>query len=65
VAGQNVVAVVALLDTLPPPSVDKVDRLYCQLVDILAVVAAQQVDCARLRLARDSTSNLVYSRVNW
>jgi hypothetical protein len=30
-ASQNVAAVATLLDMLPPPSVDGVDRLYCQL----------------------------------
>jgi hypothetical protein len=40
-ASQNVAAVAALLDTLPPPSTDVVDRLYRQLGEILAIAAAQ------------------------
>jgi hypothetical protein len=41
-ANQNVDAVAGLLDTLPTPSTDGVDRVYHQLKDILDITEAQQ-----------------------
>jgi hypothetical protein len=38
-ASQNMTAVTTLLSALPPPSVDRVDRLYRQLEEILAITA--------------------------
>jgi hypothetical protein len=43
-ANENVVAAVALLDTLPAPSIDRVDKVFCQLKDILGVATAQQAE---------------------
>jgi hypothetical protein len=40
-ASQNVATAVALLDTLPEPSTDRVDRVYYQLKGILGVAAEQ------------------------
>jgi hypothetical protein len=33
-----------LLDTLPAPSTDRVDKVFCQLKDILDIAATQQVE---------------------
>jgi hypothetical protein len=38
---QNMVKVAALLDTLPTPSTDGVDKVYQQLKDILSTAATQ------------------------
>jgi hypothetical protein len=40
-ASQNVVAAATLLDTLPMPSIDGVDKVYHQLKDILDVATTQ------------------------
>jgi hypothetical protein len=61
-ASQNMAIAVALLDMLPPPSTDEVEWLYHELGEILIIVAASQVECARYRRARDPTSSLVSSR---
>jgi hypothetical protein len=42
-ASQNVSTIVALLDTLPAPSTDELDKVYHQLKDILGVTFVQQV----------------------
>jgi hypothetical protein len=60
-----VVVVATLLDTLPPPLAEGVDRLYYQMGEILTIATAQQVECAHWRRARDSTSSLVCSRADW
>jgi hypothetical protein len=39
-ASQNVALVAALLDTLPAPSIDRVDKVYYQLKDILGIATA-------------------------
>jgi hypothetical protein len=39
-ASQNVAAAVTLLDTLPVPSMDRADKVYCQLKDIHSVTTA-------------------------
>jgi hypothetical protein len=44
-ASQNVVMAATLLDTLPPPSTDGMDRLYHQLGEILAIIMALQAEC--------------------
>jgi hypothetical protein len=31
----------------PPPTTDEVDRMYCQLVEIHAIIATQLVECTR------------------
>jgi hypothetical protein len=43
-ASQNMAAAVALLETLPTPSTEGVDRVYHQLWDILGVAAGQQAE---------------------
>jgi hypothetical protein len=43
-ASQNVAASAALLDTLPVPSTNRVDRVYHQLKDILGITTAPQVE---------------------
>jgi hypothetical protein len=35
------------LNATPPPTADGVDKLYHQLAEIHAIVAAQQAECAR------------------
>jgi hypothetical protein len=56
-ASQNVAVAVALLDTLPEPSTDRVDRLYCQLKGILGVAAEQQAENSLQRWAEVSVSS--------
>jgi hypothetical protein len=41
---QNVATMATLLDTLPAPSVDGVDKVYHQMKDILSIAAAQQAE---------------------
>jgi hypothetical protein len=43
-ASQNVAIAAALLDTLPVPSTDRVDKVYRQLKDILSIAVVQQVE---------------------
>jgi hypothetical protein len=43
-ATQNVAVAVALLDTLPVPSTDGVDKVYHHLRDILSVAVEQQAE---------------------
>jgi hypothetical protein len=43
-ASQNMATAAALLDTLPAPSTDWVDRVYLQLKDIHGVAAKQQAE---------------------
>jgi hypothetical protein len=45
--------------TSPPLTVDGVDKMYCQLVEIYAIVAAQLEDCARWHQS-DPTPSLVW-----
>jgi hypothetical protein len=40
------VAAATLLDTLPAPSTDGVDRLYHQLGEILTIATASQAECS-------------------
>jgi hypothetical protein len=40
-ASQNVIVAAMLLDTLPTPSINGVNKVYHQLKDILGVTAAQ------------------------
>jgi hypothetical protein len=42
-AKQNVATAAPLLDTLPTPSTDVVDKVYQQLEDILSTAIVQQV----------------------
>jgi hypothetical protein len=42
-ASQKVLAATMLLDTLPAPSIDGVDKVYRELRDILGVATEQQV----------------------
>jgi hypothetical protein len=53
------------VDTLPPPSTDRVDRLYHQLGKILTITVAQQEECSCRRQVGDSTSSPVRSRADW
>jgi hypothetical protein len=43
-ASQNMAMTDVLLDTLPAPSTDRVDKVFCQLKDILDIAATQQVE---------------------
>jgi hypothetical protein len=43
-ASQNMATAVTLLDTLPTPSTDEVDKVYRQLKDILDTAIVQQVE---------------------
>jgi hypothetical protein len=50
-------ATVAMTMSLsPPPTADKVDRLYRQLVEIHTIVVAQLVECARWRRSTPAPS---------
>jgi hypothetical protein len=64
-ARKNMVMVVALLDTLPTPSTDGVDKAYQQLKDILDAAAAQQVEISLQRQAEVSISTLGLSKPEW
>jgi hypothetical protein len=63
-ASQNMVAVATLLDTWPTPSTDGVDKVYCQLKDILGVTVAQQVESLLQRRAEVSLSSLGRSKAS-
>jgi hypothetical protein len=41
---QNMVMAAALLDTLPAPSTNRVDKVYCQLKDILSITTVQPTE---------------------
>jgi hypothetical protein len=43
-ASQNMTAAAALLDTLPTPSTDGVDKVYQQLKNIFIIAIAQLAD---------------------
>jgi hypothetical protein len=38
-----------LMDMLSAPSTDAVDKLYCQLGEILAIIVVPQVECSLQR----------------
>jgi hypothetical protein len=63
-ASQNVVAVVALLDTLPAPSTDGVEKVYHQLRDILVVATEQQAEISLQRHAEVSVLSLGRSKAS-
>jgi hypothetical protein len=50
--------------TSPPPTVDGMDGLYCQLVEIHAITAIQLAECARWRRS-NRTSNAAYAGAGW
>jgi hypothetical protein len=54
-----------LLSTLPLSSNDRVDRLHCQLGEIITITTMQLAECARLRQTGDSTSGPDRSRADW
>jgi poly(3-hydroxybutyrate) depolymerase len=56
-ASQNVGAAVALLDTLPTPSIDRASKVNQQLKDILRIVAEQQAESSLQRWAEASVSS--------
>jgi hypothetical protein len=64
-ASQNVATSSMLLDTLPPPSADGVDRLHCELGEIITIAIMQLTLCTQWRLVEYSTSILDRSRVDW
>jgi hypothetical protein len=43
-ASKNLAVAAELLDTLPVPSIDGVDRVYDQLKDILCIATKQEVE---------------------
>jgi hypothetical protein len=60
-----VVVVATLLDMLPPPSIDGVNKLYHHLGEILTIAAAQQAECIRWCSAiKESTSSPARSRAD-
>jgi hypothetical protein len=61
-ASQNVAASATLLDTLPAPSTDKVDKVYQKMKDILSTATAQQVESSLQCQVEVSVSTLGYSR---
>jgi hypothetical protein len=56
--------VAALLDTLPTPSTDGVDKVYHQLKDILSIATAQQVESSLQHGIEVSISSIGHSKVN-
>jgi hypothetical protein len=56
-ANQNVAATIALLDTLPAPYVDEVDKVYRQLKEIIGIATAQQVERSLQHQAEISVSS--------
>jgi hypothetical protein len=56
-ANQNVAATIALLDTLPAPYVDEVDKVYRQLKEIIGITTAQQVERSLQHQAEISISS--------
>jgi GMP synthase-like glutamine amidotransferase len=54
-----------LLDNLPAPSTDGVDRVYHQLKDILGITAAQQVESSLQHQAEVSIMSSGHSKVGW
>jgi hypothetical protein len=61
-ASQNVAVAAALLDTLPTPSTDWVDKVYQQLKNILNITTAQQAESSLQRQVEVSLSTLGRSR---
>jgi hypothetical protein len=55
----------ALLDTLPKPFADRVDKVYPQLKDILGTSIAQQVESSPQRQAEVSISSPSCSKSRW
>jgi hypothetical protein len=64
-ASQNVATAAMLLDTLPPPSTDRVDGLHRQLGEIITIATTQLEECARWCWTRDSPSSVDRSRADW
>jgi hypothetical protein len=54
--------VAVLLDTLPTPSTDRVDKVYRQLKDFLIITAMQQEESSLQRWAKVSISSLGRSK---
>jgi hypothetical protein len=63
-ASQNVATIVALLDTLPVPSTDRVDKVYHQLKNVLDVTTTQQVENSLQWRAEVSISSPGCSKVS-
>jgi hypothetical protein len=63
-ASQTKTTAATPLNALPPPSVDGMDMLYHQLVEIHTIATAQLVECAHWRRF-DPTSSPVYARASW
>jgi hypothetical protein len=58
-----VAAMAVLLDTLPAPSADVVDKVYQQLKDILSTAVAQQAESSLQRRAETSLLTPDHSKV--
>jgi hypothetical protein len=58
------VVATALLDTLPTPSTNRVDKVYCQMKDILGITVAQQAESSLQCWAEVSVSALSHSRAS-
>jgi hypothetical protein len=52
------------LKASPPPTVDGVDKMYCQLAEIHALAATQLVECIHWHRS-NSTSNVAHTGVDW
>jgi hypothetical protein len=59
-----VVTAAVLLDTLPVPSTDEVDRMYHQLKDILSVATKQQTESSLQWWAEVSVLSLGHSKAS-
>jgi hypothetical protein len=56
--------VTVLLDTLPAPSTDRLDKVYRQVKDILSIIATLQAESSRQHRADVSISSLGCSMAN-
>jgi hypothetical protein len=61
--GQTKAATAKLLNAFPPPTIDGVDRFYCQLVEIHTIAAAQLAECDHWR--QFDPSSLVWEGTGW
>jgi hypothetical protein len=52
------------LNASSPSTIDRVDRLYRQLVEIHTIAAVQLAECARW-CRSDPTSSLVWAKTGW
>jgi hypothetical protein len=64
-ASQNMAVAAAVLDTLPAPSIDGVDKVYHQLKDIRSITTSQQAKNSLQCRAEVSVSRPGRSKAGW